>query len=162
MRYLTIGLMACMLAGCGNNTEPGHRAQEADRSAARSAPANVPAEANPGAYPGPIPKPVLVGQAGRKMDACGTFAVIANVEPQGYASVRDAPSDAVKERERLEAGHGVQVCGSEEGWSGIVYRDEGDNATDCGVGTPVEETQAYTGPCRSGWIEAEYLEMIAG
>ena len=108
--------------------------------------------------------PILIGGDGPQMDACGTLAKVANLGTDGvdYVSVRDAPSTAVKERERLKAGRGVQVCATEGGWSGIVYRDEGDDAIDCGTGTPVATAQPYTGPCRQGWVESDYLEMVAG
>ena len=115
-------------------------------------------------YPGPIPKPISVGGNGPSMDACGTYAEVSNLDIDGhsYLSVRDAPSIATKERARLKAGRGVQVCETENGWSGIIYRDEGDDATDCGTGTPVATEQNYTGPCRQGWVDSRYLEMIAG
>ena len=126
--------------------------------------AEAPAAATTAAYDGPIPMPIRVGGNGPDMDACGTYAEVANLNLAGdnYASVRDAPSTETKERDRLGEKRGVQVCATEDGWSGIVYRDEGDEATDCGTGTPIATEQNYTGPCRQGWVDSRYLEMVAG
>ena len=144
------------------------------QSAQDEAPAEATASATPATpesstnattatYDGPIPMPIRVGGDGQEMDACGTYAEVANLDPAGdnYASVRDAPSTETKERDRLVAGQGVAVCAMEDGWSGIVYAKDGDEEQDCGTGSPVREERNYTGPCRQGWVASRYLEMIA-
>lgn len=113
------------------------------------------------AYDGPIPRPIMVGSDGPQMDACGTYAEVANLDPQGdnYLSVRDAPSTATKERDRLDPGQGVSVCDSTDGWVGIVYSKTGE---DCGTGSPVDAEQPYPGTCAQGWVDERFVEMIAG
>jgi hypothetical protein len=115
-------------------------------------------------YDGPIPKPIMVGSDGPEIDACGSFAKVAKLDGQdvGFLSVRDAPSGLTKERDRLEPGQGVSVCVSDGEWSGVVYAKPGDEAQDCGVGSPVETAQLYRGSCRQGWVVTQYLEMVAG
>ena len=136
---------------------------EATASATPATPENSTTAAT-AAYDGPIPMPIRVGGDGPEIDACGTYAEVANLDPAGdnYLSVRDAPSTETKERDRLDAGQGVEVCAIDDGWSGIVYAKEGDEEQDCGTGSPVPEKRNYTGPCRQGWVDSRYLEMIAG
>ena len=154
---------ALVLLGACSQSAQDDAPAETTASATPTA-AEAPAASTTAAYDGPIPMPIKVGGDGPEMDACGTYAEVANLDParDDYASVRDAPSAETKERDRLGEGRGVQVCATENGWRGIVYRDEGDEATDCGTGTPVATAQNYTGPCRQGWVDSRYLEMVAG
>lgn len=116
------------------------------------------------AYDGPIPMPIRIGRDGPDFDACASYAEVGMLESaeDGVLYVHDAPSASTKSRDKLTPGQGVQVCDSADGWSGIVYPGEGQTAGDCGTGTPAATEETYIGPCRSGWVESGYLEMIAG
>ena len=113
-------------------------------------------------YDGPIPMPIKVGTDGPDADACAASGVVTNLDEAGYASVRDAPSTSTKERDRLEVGQLVSICAQSGDWTGVVYSKAGDEATDCGTGSPVATEQNYTGPCRQGWVESRYVDMTAG
>ena len=122
------------------------------------------AVSSPVAYDGPIPLPIKVGGDGPDMDACGTYAEVGALSgtEDGFLYVHDAPSDTTKARHRFSQGQGVAVCQTQNGFSGVVYPGEGQTLSDCGTGSPVAAEQNYTGPCRAGWVESRYLEMIAG
>ena len=158
---LALGIAACSPAA---DDTPEPAASDTASPDAAAPPATPSAAASETAYDGPIPKPIMVGGDGPEMDACGTYAEVANLDPNGdnYLSVRDAPSTATKERDRLDAGQGVSVCVTEYGWSGVIYGKPGDEVLDCGVGMPVEAAQPYRGACRQGWVDARYLKMVAG
>ena len=159
-RFAIAALVA--LGACSQSAQD-EAPSEATGSATPATPA-ISTPATTAAYDGPIPLPIRVGGDGPEMDACGTYAEVANLDQAGetYASVRDAPSTETKERDRLDAGQGVEVCATENGWSGVVYTKEGDEDQDCGTGSPVPDERNYTGPCRQGWVDSRYLEMIAG
>ena len=170
MRNAAISACVLMLAACSQSpdssadvaaTEPEANAAEIQGENGQDSSVELPEQT---AYDGPIPMPIRVGTDGPDMDACGTYAEVANLDPDGdnYVSVRDAPSTSVKERDRLDAGQGVQVCATSNGWSGIVYAGEDDEEQDCGTGSPVATVRNYTGPCRQGWVDSRYLEMVAG
>ncbi|ANU07974.1 hypothetical protein A6F65_01677 [Paraurantiacibacter namhicola] len=108
-------------------------------------------------------RPVRVGQDGPDMDACGSYAEVAErpTGEQNFAMVLAAPQEGATPLERLSAGLGVSVCEQEGDYVGVVYSRETDLGS-CRVGSPVAEEQDYAGPCRSGWIEAKYLRMMAG
>jgi hypothetical protein len=44
-----------------------------------------------------------------------------------------------------------------DGESGIA-----ETQADCEVSSPVEATVNYSGPCATGWVKAERVEIIAG
>ena len=149
-----------LLVAC---TEPqddeANTAEPADDSAIESAPSEeVITQA------GMPERPVRVGLDGPQMDACGTYAVVANLDPEGdnFLSVRSTPSMEADELDRLDPGTGVSVCDGDNGFSAVVYPAPGQELAECGTGSPVAAAQDYDGPCRSGWVADAYLEMIAG
>ena len=107
--------------------------------------------------------PVRVGLDGPDMDACGTYAEVADlsVREESFAVVRAAPEPNATGLDRISPGQGVSVCDSENGFAGIVYSRETELGS-CSTGSPVPQEQDYDGPCRSGWIDAKQLEMLAG
>jgi hypothetical protein len=78
--------------------------------------------------------------------------------------VRSGPGVQYPVLDRLATGHTFSVCAHKDGWDGIVYHSEGPDAyLDCGpTGTPVPEPLVYRGPCKSGWVDGEKVEVIAG
>ena len=81
-----------------------------------------------------------------------------------HVEVRRGPGPRFAVVDRLRRGDLVLLCDwseAEGGWSGVVYGEE--EGTDCGgLGSPIAERQPYRGPCRSGWIPTESMEVIAG
>ncbi len=110
-------------------------------------------------------RPVRVGLAGADLDACLSDGVVANLDPRGdnFLAVRAAPSTRARMLARLGPHHPVQVCEQAPGgWLGIVYGPDPADRADCGTGSPVARPQAYRGPCRSGWVSARYITIVAG
>ena len=159
MKYAVPAIALCFLAACSQPQEEGAAADDAP--AATPAQGAAPAET---AYDGPIPMPIRIGGDGPDFDACSTFAEVAEYDAAGEDKpyVHDAPNASTKVRDTLSPAQGVQICASENGWSGIVYPGEGQTAADCGTGSPVASEENYTGPCRQGWVEERFLEMNAG
>ena len=167
---------ALALAACEEAPADGTSEQPASEETATKAPADIvaPAERKPVAteapgspdlgYAGPIPMPIRIGTDGPDVDSCGSYGEVTGLNRDGdnYLSVRDAPSDKVKERDRIGAGHKVHVCAESNGWYGIVYDIEGDSGIDCEVDTPVDKPRNYTGPCAQGWVSKKFVKITAG
>jgi hypothetical protein len=107
--------------------------------------------------------PVMVG-AVPDMDACMSLGRVTGLDPAGdnFLAVRAGPGADNAEIDRLAQGHTVNVCEGRDGWLGVVYAPAGEDFFDCEVGSPVDSHQPYAGPCRSGWVFEDYVEMIAG
>ena len=162
-KFVTIAAIAA-LAACSQGQDLGEAEADAQAGpAATEATTAAPSSEPSMAYDGPIPHPIKIGGEA-EMDACGTAAKVANLNPDGdnYLSVRDAPSVETKERDRLDPDQMVSVCDTAGEWSGVVYSKDSEQAKDCGTGTPVATEQNYIGPCAQGWVKSEYLEMVAG
>ena len=110
-----------------------------------------------------------IGLAGDDLDACLTLGQVAG-DPDEEASaqrlwfhVYAAPDARAPEKPRLRDTQHVWLCDKAGDWLGVVYsRDGNEWAPDCGVGTPVASVRPYRGPCEWGWIQARYVEAIAG
>lgn len=105
------------------------------------------------------PVPVQVGNDD-DLDACGATAAITG----HLVSVRATPSAKGSQLARLAKGKYVFVCDeSADGkWIGIVYAPAAKPDMDCGVGSPRKPRGDYDGPCRSGWVAAQYVQIVAG
>ena len=105
------------------------------------------------------PVPVMAGQDGG--DACGAWGQIGGLadDPDAVLPVRAGPGHDYPVIDEIKGGQGVSMCDRKESWEGIVY-----SKTDqpCGVGTPWPEPRAYSGPCKSGWVEHKYVDLVAG
>ena len=166
-----VALAACQQAPADGTTE-----QPASEETATKTPADIvaPAERKPApteapgspdlGYSGPIPMPIRIGTDGPDADSCASYGEVTGLDPNGdnYLSVRDAPSDKVKERDRIGQGHKVHVCAESNGWYGIVYDIEGDSGIDCETDSPVDTPRNYTGPCAQGWVSKKYVKITAG
>lgn len=104
---------------------------------------------------------VRIGADGPEFDACGGLGRITG--PDRVQIVRSAPDDRAGEVSQLDRRSFVWLCEAEGEWQGIVY-PEGDyqDIADCRVSGPVAEPQGYEGPCRSGWVRARNIELLAG
>lgn len=92
------------------------------------------------------------------MDACGGVGATT-----GAVALRSGPGDRHGGVEQLGSGAQVYMCDTspDEKWVGIVAIPAGDGA-DCGVSSPIAQRQAYDGSCRSGWVPADSVTLIAG
>ncbi|MGE3643585.1 MAG: integron [Beijerinckiaceae bacterium] len=99
------------------------------------------------------------GEAG--LDACAGLGHVVALKRGGdnFLSVRGGPATSHREIDRLKMGQHVSMCDERGDWIGIVYTKSGQR---CGVGTPVARRQPYRGPCRSGWVHRDFVELLAG
>lgn len=114
--------------------------------------------------------PVMVG-GNPQFDACPSSGVVARLGPKraedpksGFLSVRSGPGGAPYfETDRLFNGDPILVCGDEGPWHAVIYPGRGQTIDDCGpLGSPIRNRRAYEGPCRSGWLHRNYVEITAG
>ena len=173
---LIVAAGALALGACQQAPADGTSEQPGVDETPTKAPADIVAPAErepvvteaPGApdlgYAGPIPMPIRIGANGPDADSCASYGEVTGLNPDGdnYLSVRDAPSDKVKERDRIGAGHKVHVCAESNGWYGIVYDIEGDSGIDCETDSPVDKPRNYTGPCAQGWVRKKFVKITAG
>lgn len=164
---LALALTACERApadGTSETPEPEETTKASPADILTPAEKTAEAPAQPAMnYDGPIPMPIRIGVDGPELDSCGSYGEVTGLNPKGdnYLSVRDAPSAEVKERDRLDPGQGVHVCGESNGWYGVVY-DKGDDTRDCGTDSPVPTPRNYTGPCAQGWVSKKFVTILAG
>lgn len=94
-------------------------------------------------------------------DPC-SYGVIADQGPEGAVGVFPGPSMELEITEYVAGGTPIWVCETsiDGDMLGIVYANFPD--TDCEVSSPVNEDVDYIGPCESGWVEADTVELLAG
>ena len=108
--------------------------------------------------------PVRVG-AQSELNACTSIG-----HGKAALNVRAAPSASARATAKLDRTHLVWICEQRDGakWYGIVYGaaavSHGKDGIPpaCGVADPIAKPKAYRGPCKSGWVPAAAVEMIAG
>ena len=117
------------------------------------------------AAPAKIDVPILLGGS-EDVDACEGGGVIVGLNPRGdgFLSVRSGPAGKYSELDRLYNGNIVHICGYRGAWMAVIYPADGTpaNGTNCGTGRPWPTRQAYTGPCKYGWVSSRYVKGIAG
>jgi hypothetical protein len=108
--------------------------------------------------------PVVVGGE-EGLDACPSLGVVSGLKPKkgGFLAVRSGASRTHKRIAKLREGQEVFICNtSTDGhWLGIVYA-HGKATSDCGVTTPINPAGPYKGKCTSGWVNANWIKLIAG
>jgi hypothetical protein len=94
------------------------------------------------------------------LDPCG-LGVVKGLKAggDGFLSVRARPSAKGRELDRLRNGDEVYICADKGDWIGIVYSRP---RRDCGVTSAVARRSAYAGPCNSGWVHRNWVELVAG
>ena len=113
---------------------------------------------------------------GPRFDACQAVGRIQGLQGREL-DVRIAPFDAAKKKGSIRQGQQVWICtrSHDQQWHGIVY-DDGDRETaendagrignlgpgECGVSSPVRSKRNYDGPCKSGWVESNFVKLVAG
>ena len=109
--------------------------------------------------------PVLVGDH-PEIDACNSWAVPKVDDDTAQVEVHSGPGHHFPVVDHLTRGCTILICSrSDDGrWQGIVYPADGSqsSAGECGVSSPIAPKQAYSGPCRSGWIPIDAFEVTAG
>lgn len=110
------------------------------------------------------PRPVMIGTDGADLDACHSQGQAFELEERGETAlaVRARPQNTAQIVDRLGPDRLFNVCGSADGWYGIVYPSAAAPDAECGVGSPVASPRPYDGPCRSGWVRAEHMLIVAG
>ncbi len=78
--------------------------------------------------------------------------------------MRSAPFDHAAQTGSVAAGARFFVCtrSHDQRWLGIVYEEAGALAPRCGVSAPLPARRGYDGPCRSGWVAAAFVKLVAG
>lgn len=108
----------------------------------------------------------LIGSDGPQLDACGGVGRVATLDT--HLPVRERPDQYAQEKDRLPPATLVWLCDKNDGengedWQGIVYpTGEHQDLGDCRVSSPVAAPEPYKGPCRSGWVLARNLRLVAG
>jgi len=110
----------------------------------------------------PTARAVTIGEGGARFDACQAVGQVKGVGAGGLV-LQDAPYDRANETGALPEDSRVFICtrSIDQQWLGVVVPSD-DESVDCGVSSPVRSKQDYSGPCQSGWIEANFVKLIAG
>ena len=107
--------------------------------------------------------PVQVGGS-VEWDACGSSGRVRGLKADGdgFLAVRAGPGADYRMLDKLGNGRLVYLCGSRGGWTAVVYAAPGADAGECGVSWAIAEVEIYRGPCRSGWVNTTWIEVVAG
>lgn len=103
-------------------------------------------------------RPVIIGAHGQPdIDACPSVGAA-----MSSLAVRLAPAATAGVTSRLQTGQMLYMCGAsaDGAWESVVI--PASPGPDCGFSGAVAEPRPYRGSCKSGWVEAKYVEVIAG
>lgn len=94
-------------------------------------------------------------------DPC-SYGVIVELAPETTISVYPGASEELDTIDELAEATPVWVCetSNDEHMVGIIYATY--QGEDCEVSSPVAEDTDYVGPCDSGWVMAQDVELLAG
>ena len=140
----------------------------------------------------PAEKPVRIGEGGPRFDACQAVGKVSatgggklDVKISPFDSAESKGELAAGQLVY------ICTRSHDQQWLGIVYAGAGaptalpatDNETadaaeevsapaqtkpstpgfnECGVSSPVRSKRNYDGPCKSGWVESNFVKLIAG
>ncbi|WP_417620443.1 hypothetical protein [Parasphingorhabdus sp.] len=173
-QFFTVSVLFVAISACSETTRV-----EDDLAEAQTDIANPTGrEERQGSHP--AEKPVLIGEGGPRFDACQAIGRVQGLRGSAL-SVRIAPFDAAEKKASISEGQQVWICtrSIDQQWFGIVYddgvADGGESAPvdsetapaskgpgDCGVSSPVRSKRNYDGPCKSGWVESNFVKLVAG
>lgn len=172
-KFLALSLISLSTAACSETTKVEDGLAEAQTDAAN------PTGRGERATIDPAEKPVRIGLGGPRFDACQGVGRVQGLRGREL-DVRVAPFDSAKAKATISGGQQVWICtrSHDQQWMGIVYDDGTPKATgddtesaeesvrsspgDCGVSSPVRSKRNYDGPCKSGWVESNFVKLIAG
>ncbi len=147
-------LLLLFLAGCGEAVKDDHFANEVRGERVEPAPVE------------PDRVPVRVGELGPNFAACPGAGTTRHLDAAAGAKpkVRAAPFENSAVTGSIPAGGRFFVCSRshDQRWLGVVYDQSGTLAPACGVSNPLRDRRNYEGPCRSGWVPAAFVKLIAG
>lgn len=107
--------------------------------------------------------PVIVG-SDDNLDACPSLGEVFGLNPKGdgFLAVRSGASTRYALIDKLHKGQKVFICSTSKNgnWYGVVYSHR--DVDDCGVTSPVNPAQPYKGKCKSGWVNAHWIKLLAG
>lgn len=106
----------------------------------------------------------LIGLEGAAHDACSGIGRVQGLDLTHGEELKvyEAPNHDSKAVDTLGLARLVWLCEADTVWQGIVYAGPESDLGDCRVSSPVTRPEPYDGPCRYGWVEARYLQLIAG
>lgn len=93
------------------------------------------------------------------LDPC-SLGQIKDVGDDGAAMILAGPSTDYAMVDTAIDGDLVWVCQADGDMLGIVYAIGG--VMECEVSSPVDYAVNYSGPCNTGWIKADWVEIVAG
>lgn len=111
---------------------------------------------------------IFVGGSWKNNECTGVGTIIGAViqlKPGAYLSVRAAPNIKANEIDRLQSGHGLDMCSNitNKAWIGIIYHaDPNADRRDCRSTYDSSKSVPYRGPCKYGWVAARYIVNAAG
>jgi hypothetical protein len=107
---------------------------------------------------------VRVGELGPNFDACAGAGTTRNLVAGKTLPVRAAPFESAQETGAITSGARFFICNRshDQKWLGVVFQENGALAETCGVSSPITQRRAYDGPCRSGWVAAAFVRLVAG
>ncbi|MFK3649076.1 hypothetical protein ACI2IY_11655 [Lysobacter enzymogenes] len=107
--------------------------------------------------------PVEVGGS-EEWDACGSTGRVRGLKADGdgFLAVRAGPGADHRMLDKLGNGRLVYLCANRGGWTSVVYAPTGADPSECGVSSAIAEVEVYRGPCKSGWVNTAWIEVVAG
>jgi hypothetical protein len=112
---------------------------------------------------GRVDVPIVLG-GDKEFNACtGTGEVIGlDSKGDGFLSVQSGPDSPYRKIDRLFNGNKVYICDQRGLWYAVIYSVSHELTLECGVNRPWQTRQAYTGPCRYGWVPVHYIRTTSG
>ena len=116
----------------------------------------------------PVEEPIrtpLVGLEGPETDACPGIGRVIGLEPRkgDLLRVRSEASEVAEVTDELAVSTLVWLCEADDDWQGIIYpKGEFQELGDCRVSSALAAPEPYAGPCQFGWVQAKYVELVAG
>lgn len=97
---------------------------------------------------------------GDGMDACASNGFVVGTTAGGddFLAVRAGPGADYAKIDQLHEGDAIFLCTAAGAWAGIVYG----GGRECGVNSPIVPARLYAGPCKSGWVHRNVIEVTAG
>lgn len=148
-----LAALALVLAACSETQAP---------PADQASPAPTADNAGPVGNGSAGLRPVMVSGEADNLDPCALAMI--NDPPtgpeQGAVMVFGAATVDLDFVDTLMHTDKVWVCETSGDMLGIVYPPDGE--MDCQLSSPASGSQPYRGPCQTGWVKQEWVQIIAG